>query len=163
MRGFSQRCERTLSTHDLTQRSTSFRSPHNYARIFQLTTSRRGRPRFYFPFLHFLFFQLTTSRRGRRYPHYSNILSVSFNSRPHAEVDLRCCRPNVHTKSFQLTTSRRGRQAVVQPLTDQITFQLTTSRRGRLVPFFLSFHIFCLSTHDLTQRSTFHVGWGVFY
>ena len=55
--------------------------------IFQLTTSRRGRP---IPFsqLSCLFlFQLTTSRRGRRYQERFCPPGIYFNSLPHAEVD----------------------------------------------------------------------------
>ncbi len=56
----------SLSTHDLTQRSTMPHQWHPDKNIFQLTTSRRGR----------------LDRIGSCYR------SRSFNSRPHAEVDI---------------------------------------------------------------------------
>ena len=64
--------------------------PVEEKRLFQLTTSRRGRLSFTrFPLTVYKF-QLTTSRRGRRF-------------------DLT---PNPPTSSFQLTTSRRGRHTI---------------------------------------------------
>ena len=77
-------------------------------------------------------FQLTTSRRGRRLFFYFVFTLVTF----------------------QLTTSRRGR-----PVTDTTapyisTFQLTTSRRGRRFRALRNAFHFCISTHDLTKRST---------
>ena len=65
---------------------------------------------------------------------------------------------------FQLTTSRRGRPD--RPSVDfQIWFfQLTTSRRGRPLQLCVKRLPFCLSTHDLTQRSTLHYNilWYIF-
>ena len=80
----------SISTHDLTKRSTALRvisQPSLSA--FQLTTSRRGRPIFTQQPRGTLIFQLTTSRRGR--PHSPCIATLPkgyFNSRPHEEVDL---------------------------------------------------------------------------
>ena len=98
--------------------------------IFQLTTSRRGRPQ-KFPLkttkdisTHdltkrstrdmcaieiFPSFQLTTSRRGRRMKPMLGSYSITF----------------------QLTTSRRGRHYRRSQSHIQLAFQLTTSRRGR--------------------------------
>ena len=106
---------------------------HLRARIvFQLTTSRRGRPPDKRSGNQIHTFQLTTSRRGRR-----SMLAVlpgfhcHFNSRPHEEVDL----PHrLHLRArivFQLTTSRRGRPPDKRSGNQIHTFQLTTSRRGR--------------------------------
>ena len=78
-----------ISTHDLTKRSTfspfCVRIGH---KIFQLTTSRRGRRQEARKKWLRDTFQLTTSRRGRR----SSAPTVErgwvhFNSRPHEEVD----------------------------------------------------------------------------
>ena len=79
-----------ISTHYLTQRQTRAEMTVEIQKLFQLTTSRRGRPAV----------SLLICRR--KY----------FNSLPHAEVDplpipLRNC-----DESFQLTTSRRGRQRI---------------------------------------------------
>ena len=144
-----------LSTHDLTQRSTtpsalrqclisSFNSrPHAEVDMcghrivvasmsFQLTTSRRGRHTSRIDVSLFSVFQLTTSRRGRPAFSPEDIIGSPFNSRPHAEVDPRRKELALCLKIFQLTTSRRGRQYA--------------SILGHAAP--------CLSTHDLTQRST---------
>ena len=76
-----------LSTHDLTQRSTILSFGNDQLKFFQLTTSRRGRPRYRSLSLPLKTFQLTTSRRGRQFP----------------------CRKIHLCLYFQLTTSRRGR------------------------------------------------------
>ncbi len=101
--------------------------------LFQLTTSRRGR-RYLVCFLNISrIFQLTTSRRGRLKLIQNLYERMYFNSLPHAEVD------QYHTKnhgtiiSFQLTTSRRGRRNNRRGVIQLERFQLTTSRRGRLL------------------------------
>ena len=79
---------------------------------------------------------------------------TSFNSRPHAEVDVFRGLNFTTEKPFN---SRPHAEVDMRRFLDteepQI-FQLTTSRRGRLFLFFrLQFPVY-LSTHDLTQRST---------
>ena len=121
-----------LSTHDLTQRSTCKRLIVGEFNIFQLTTSRRGRP-ICFPYSAFLLiFQLTTSRRGRL---GNTLIMISFYT-------------------FQLTTSRRGRPdgAAVwfvdrELSTHDLTQRSTGAPAGKQ-------RAYDLSTHDLTQRST---------
>ncbi len=79
-------------------------------------------------------FQLTTSRRGR--PSLAPIVSyiLCFNSRPHEEVDSRP--DNLSTVPVGRFNSRpheevdQGQTLVVF---DLVKFQLTTSRRGRPV------------------------------
>ena len=102
----------SLSTHDLTRRSTrishichtfarSFNSrPHKEVdwigktismtqSSFQLTTSQGGRLNSIPPPVTALSFQLTTSQGGRRVISVCpSCLFQSFNSRPHKEVDL---------------------------------------------------------------------------
>ena len=79
-----------ISTHDLTKRSTfspfCVRIGH---KIFQLTTSRRGRLNYVTSTKPYMVFQLTTSRRGRRQE----------------------ARKKWLRDTFQLTTSRRGRRS----------------------------------------------------
>ncbi len=124
-------------------------------KVFQFTTSRRGRHLFCHSPTGTGIFQFTTSRRGRRYylrfrcpaSHlsihdltqrstiypYSALCGMNpFNSRPHAEVDLFSVHSWFDSFSFQFTTSRRGRPCCpgVQSFTGD------------------------LSIHDLTQRST---------
>ena len=131
--------------------------------------------------LHLLvIFQLTTSRRGRLHS-TGNIsrLCIPFNSRPHEEVDpLEPRSRSVPEKDFQLTTSRRGRLLSGFHLTSVTSFnsrpheevdpddpailgilnifQLTTSRRGRPDDAHNGSMRTCLSTHDLTKRSTIY-------
>ena len=62
-------------------------SADSFPSIFQLTTSRRGRPWSWMPGGSGTFFQLTTSRRGRHNRRRKDGRRNSFNSRPHAEVD----------------------------------------------------------------------------
>ena len=101
--------------------------------MFQLTTSRRGRPANGRYQILVSSFQLTTSRRGR----------------------LRFRQPDKLPDSmFQLTTSRRGRRFFFQFLTYLFMFQLTTSRRGRRSSEPVRFVHSGVSTHDLTKRST---------
>ena len=122
-------------------------------------------------------FQLTTSRRGRPCIVPAVLAHIRFNSRPHEEVDLdgvcifsvinhvsthdltkrstHCSKHSsniggvsthdltkrsttlfvqaVHGILFQLTTSRRGRHADDEGKKIPKEFQLTTSRRGRLI------------------------------
>ena len=83
--------EGNLSTHDLTKRSTLLKvGLRLLLQIFQLTTSRRGRPGSFQILCTPKSFQLTTSRRGRllRRSHGFSLQTV-----------------------FQLTTSRRGRRS----------------------------------------------------
>ena len=80
---------RNLSTHDLTQRSTCDSGRICLGRDnFQLTTSRRGRLSRTNTANMKVIFQLTTSRRGRRLHSAHFTIEVTFNSRPHAEVDV---------------------------------------------------------------------------
>ena len=145
-----------ISTHDLTKRSTfspfCVRIGH---KIFQLTTSRRGRLNYVTSTKPYMVFQLTTSRRGRRQEARKKWLRdtfqlttsrrgrrssaptvergwVHFNSRPHEEVDQFFSVAFTSPLAFQLTTSRRGRH--------QQNARMQTYKS--------------ISTHDLTKRST---------
>ena len=187
-----------ISTHDLTKRSTTCASIFSIDKIFQLTTSRRGRlPRFRDK-PNAVEFQLTTSRRGRRREPQSYLTDFLFQlttsrrgrlRRSHSSWGIRKISTHDLTKRstytvqdwcfseiisthdltkrstsrfdfsfaggiFQLTTSRRGRRKNLLVSNKLVTFQLTTSRRGR--PRFLLDNLtwICISTHDLTKRST---------
>ena len=78
-----------------------------------------------------LIFQLTTSRRGRPCEFLDRIPDFYFNSRPHEEV-AEFDTVISQFEAFQLTTSRRGRRNVHILGLGNI-FQLTTSRRGRAI------------------------------
>ncbi len=81
-----------------------------FKEFFQLTTSRRGRRCDIVNDGMMGYFQLTTSRRGR-HTFFSSLYFVnSFNSRPHAEVDVSSDYILGLSDAFQLTTSRRGRR-----------------------------------------------------
>ena len=120
-------------------------------------------------------FQLTTSRRGRPGEVISPGVIPNFNSRPHEEVDSlrrfqalhisisthdltkRSTRPFVAAPMallFQLTTSRRGRPIPASITCGTRVFQLTTSRRGRrLCDFFLpGASVFQLTTSRRGRR-----------
>ena len=103
--------QQDISTHDLTKRSTGqLTAVAMHSATFQLTTSRRGRQVSNELKEYEEEFQLTTSRRGRLQLFSIGPVLHYFNSRPHEEVD--------HTGQvitdamweFQLTTSRRGRR-----------------------------------------------------
>ena len=101
-----------------------------------------------------MIFQLTTSRRGRPITRAMVRELDDFNSRPHEEVDW--ARGGTLTLGgiFQLTTSRRGRRLKKHFSRNTAIFQLTTSRRGRLNADFNAARNIAISTHDLTKRST---------
>ena len=143
-----------ISTHYLTQRQTGMDQEQQQDMLFQLTTSRRGRPG-----------QRKRSHAARH-----------FNSLPHAEVDGRvwkssgttCISTHYLTQRQTEINKEMGnemynfnslphaevdyiRNAVIIGF---IAFQLTTSRRGRQ-SFDHSVQFFqCISTHYLTQRQT---------
>ena len=123
--------------------------------IFQLTTSRRGRPIWGNLYGLNNIFQLTTSRRGRPSSTASwAATSRYFNSRPHEEVDVYCCAIWTNIGIFQLTTSRRGRRIRRRRklLYNRISTHDLTKRSTRLLPSCASTDP--ISTHDLTKRST---------
>ena len=100
--------------------------------IFQLTTSRRGRP--WQEWCRSMTMQISTHDLTKRstlnqcpnIQHY-----FYFNSRPHEEVDEDILQSYDDFLKFQLTTSRRGRLDFGFVVPWGVIFQLTTSRRGR--------------------------------
>ena len=105
---------------------------------------------------------------------------ISFNSRPHTEVDATPAGVCSSINFFQLTTSHGGRPDPRDECCPVFLFQLTTSHGGRppSVPeslpgypsfnsrphtevdelgFFDAFLLIVLSTHDLTRRSTANI------
>ena len=121
-----------LSTHDLTQRSTLQLTAQEYQDIFQLTTSRRGRP-------------------------VSGLIPAcwnSFNSRPHAEVD--AYDMGWTSLWFDLSTHDLTQRSTIgfpySPSSEDLSTHDLTQRST-----ILKHHHYTageLSTHDLTQRST---------
>ena len=78
----------SISTHDLTRRSTRKQTIYNnLERIFQLTTSRGGRLARREIEVKKEIFQLTTSQGGRLIRSVNTANCLYFNSRPHEEVD----------------------------------------------------------------------------
>ena len=144
-----------ISTHDLAKRSTLVSEEFDTLVSFQLTISQRGRLLLWC---------------------VSCWLILNFNSRPHEEVDLAKRPSTIPIIVFQLTTSRRGRRNTIKALlppsyfnsrpreeVDVVSkvldatcssFQLTTSQGGRPLDNWWLDHIRCISTHDLTRRST---------
>ena len=121
----------TISTHDLTKRSTETYFGCTISGVFQLTTSRRGRRLLREESRHnchfnsrpheevdncnrynFLSIRISTHDLTKR----STIIQSGFplqityfNSRPHEEVDVYLMQYETESQAFQLTTSRRGR------------------------------------------------------
>ena len=122
-----------LSTHDLTQRSTTCFA--QFAGVQDLSTH-------------------DLTQRSTLYCNLWVSSGRTFNSRPHAEVDDVIGPVHSHIHAFQLTTSRRGRPCIRLQWDGNSCFQLTTSRRGRHIHPVLLMGSEELSTHDLTQRST---------
>ena len=143
---------------------------------FQLTTSRRGRPALVVIILMTTAFQLTTSRRGRRHCFLPRILpdslsthdltkrstvssslrrtvSVSFNSRPHEEVDLIFSCKLLRTFPFNSRPHEEVDHLGGNTRPQERPFN---SRPHEEVDSFPSPYISgsILSTHDLTKRST---------
>ena len=144
-----------LSTHDLTRRSTCVVEYLIFLDVFQLTTSQGGRPAHMHGNIGVTTFQLTTSQGGRQlFRQLTSGSTITFNSRPHKEVDEHVFPvkefSNLSTHdltrrstfpggasgyvwiAFQLTTSQGGRHSdnYAELLPD--FFQLTTSQGGRL-------------------------------
>ncbi len=130
---FKRRITGSLSTHDLTQRSTS--GTENAERQESTFNSR-------------------PHAEVDLQPAPLSVPLCTFNSRPHAEVDFLRRRNAGERKAFN---SRPHAEVDVAPLSfvcSPALFQLTTSRRGRPVCLNPSCKPAHLSTHDLTQRST---------
>ena len=145
-----------ISTHYLTQRQTLSALLHGRTKIFQLTTSRRGRRFDSSKILTSII--ISTHYLTQRQTVDGKVQAEAlknFNSLPHAEVDMVVTKTGM-TGIFQLTTSRRGRlppfgcltvdsgistHYLTQRQTARLSlillveklFQLTTSRRGRLM------------------------------
>ena len=142
-----------LSTHDLTQRSTLVFCPYCIRKIFQLTTSRRGR---------LVYVKIVYSFRSfNSRPHaevdiciYNAVFkAIPFNSRPHAEVDTILWPVIPAGRTFNSRPHAEVDTAMVANVERLAAFNSRPHAevdRGdeRLEP--------ChdLSTHDLTQRST---------
>ena len=188
-----------LSIHDLTRRSTTtllsayhasgpFNSrPHKevdryqgvtvyLTLLFQFTTSQGGRQvRVKISDLYIRLSIHDLTRRSTRSSIALASFGVSFNSRPHKEVDQPETSREDIREFFQFTTSQGGRRPLFAVRYVSIVFQFTTSQGGRriwsrLLNTFSSFQFttsqggrpsgwdqfpgFALSIHDLTRRST---------
>ena len=107
---FSASAGKHVSTHDLTKRSTMSTLIISGEWLFQLTTSRRGRPAH----------SWSVPARSCVSTHDLTKRSTPFLNSDQAQFQL-----------FQLTTSRRGRPQRDLYSYQKSVFQLTTSRRGR--------------------------------
>ncbi len=106
-------CKETgISTHDLTKRSTSISDSFQSSFLFQLTTSRRGRP----------------SKK------ITSVICTNISTHDLTKRSTCIGVDNESAELFQLTTSRRGRRNKPLSFQSHSLFQLTTSRRGRLMP-----------------------------
>ena len=138
----SAACNTIVSTHDLTRRSTIIHYSSLPTVMFQLTTSRGGRPsaakrkrnvRCFNSRPHeevdcSVYCWVCTSsvsthdltRRSTLFNIQNGCVQFCFNSRPHEEVDVVVPSNADASKVFQLTTSRGGRQ---QFLRKKFSFQ----------------------------------------
>ena len=172
----------TLSTHDLTQRSTehlqmqdekidTFNSrPHaevDKLRIMVMKSccSFNSRPHAEVDQYGTLWrcvkgsFQLTTSRRGRPFhPRGAPQHTHSFNSRPHAEVD----RPHKNrlTHGILSTHDLTQRSTLTWITNDDLSESFNSRPHAEVDKHQKTIMLKeeTLSTHDLTQRSTFYRG-----
>ena len=83
----------------------------------------------------------------------SGRLLVSFNSRPHEEVDLENYMFDYYGALSIHDLTRRSTSDVFS-VSVPVFFQFTTSRGGRHLIHRSGYNLFCLSIHDLTRRST---------
>ena len=134
MVGHWHQCYATLSTHDLTRRSTALGSVRAFELVLSTHDLTRRSTMPQRSEITTTIFQLTTSHGGRPFSRSMPASSASFNSRPHTEVD------NEFGSFYSMI----------------LTFQLTTSHGGRLLLQDNYFSSDFLSTHDLTRRSTIH-------
>ena len=77
-------------------------------------------------------FQFTTSQGGRPEPSFLIIFPISFNSRPHKEVDPGNDAGHVYDKSFNSRPHKEVDSNVEFKDKSGNTFQFTTSQGGRL-------------------------------
>ena len=135
-----------LSTHDLTRRSTAW-GYHGKARgVFQLTTSHGGRrTRPLWPDLRRCLSTHDLTRRSTSGLKLVSCIHLSFNSRPHTEVDVqnRICNEYNTLSTHDLT--RRSTLTFLSPRLSIESFQLTTSHGGRPIR---SQYIFCRSSFN---------------
>ena len=124
---------RNLSTHDLTRRSTSpERTIACLDSTFQLTTSHGGRPAGMSYSLHLkITFNSRPHTEVDRTFYCSFRYGAPFNSRPHTEVDRIS---HMSLRDMHLSTHDLTRRSTYchYSLTSNVFFQLTTSHGGRL-------------------------------
>ncbi len=144
-----------ISTHDLTKRSTFLRCPFWTPFLFQLTTSRRGRP--FLPHLAALNCLISTHDLTKRSTFdflqccVTVIIISTHDLTKRSTVQVALCLNHGCISTHDLTKRSTGSTAAV--LAESV-FQLTTSRRGRRTEPPAALSYFHISTHDLTKRST---------
>ena len=133
MKELLEQIEEVISTHYLTQRQTQSRHECCVRWIFQLTTSRRGRPYIIGEGLTDAAFQLTTSRKGRRcrisIKCYGSSISTHYLTQ--RQTRFWWSVPLFLKISTHYLTQRQTDVRIVQ-MQFACSFQLTTSRKGRL-------------------------------
>ena len=122
--------------------------------IFQLTTSRGGRPTRTPTKSGLKFFQLTTSRGGRPAPLWALHRRYFFNSRPLVEIDIAAALLSGILLFFQLTTSRGDRQGIIGMNVKPLNFSTHDLSWRSTVSCEFNPNSFRFSTHDLSWRST---------
>ena len=106
------------------------------------------------PFILFLSTHDLTRRSTQRHTVFDAV-KIPFNSRPHKEVDNSTNSSITFSLSFQLTTSQGGRRCcLLCPQEGNCLSTHDLTRRSTVFNWFI-WERDGLSTHDLTRRSTF--------
>ena len=119
-----------ISTHDLARRSTFLQNVCHLAHIFQLTTSRGGRPE----------------------AMSALALHLHFNSRPHEEVDI--IHHNTIESMYKYFNSRPRKEWQMETTEHELDISTHDLARRSTVPHDPETGLLIISTHDLTRRST---------
>ena len=107
----NSKVDMSISTHDLTKRSTPFEGKIPVSESFQLATSGGGRISIRGIIMATDISTHDLTKRSTIRAGDWKSYQLNFNSRPHEEVDLRLVRETLQYILFQLTTSRRGRHS----------------------------------------------------
>ncbi len=95
------------------------------------------------------------------FPGYSGSCSAPFNSRPHEEVDATVAVFVSTTGVFQFTTSRGGRLPVGTSIIGKMFLSIHDLTRRSTLTRILCIVFIKLSIHDLTRRSTRNGLWNI--
>ena len=125
---------------------------HATRNVFQLTTSHRGRPPITSLSLLFSYFNSLPHTEVDQLQRLFYSVKIDFNSLPHTEVDNWACSSSYFCLYFNSLPLTEVDRSLPGKTSRQRTFQLTTSHRGRQVLTLTYSESMPISTHYLTQR-----------